>query len=256
MQLQAKFDMKQLQSSTLRWSKKYGETNKQMVARWAVQTCRELVRETYATGKEKTAPSARQAQMGAMLEDAYNVVLVAQRLRRPNKSRSSFLVTTNNSQFRVPASRVLMSPADVLQWIEIHRTRRNRRTAVLDVRDRKVCSRSVFRNAMKIKNQRAGMAKGGWIGAGRDIARSQQGMSRNHMGQNFFKYAQKHANRGSAQRPRSGMRPFALLRNRVPWVANSRVLPKPRAKLAIRFGLSKTLEYYRKAVRAMERRKR
>lgn len=251
--------MPELQASTLRWAKRYGETNKQMVARWAVQTCKELVKETYATGEKKgNAKSARVSQEDAIIQDAYNVVIVAAELdsQPPAVITDNYEVFLNTGKsFFAPPERILKSPSDVINWIEIHRTRRNRRTVKLPYYEKKICSRDVFDEAVKIKSYHAGMAKGAWIGAAELIERMQKGQKKLTVGKNFFSYAKKHKHKGGGKRPKGVMKPFALISNRVPWVASNHVLPKGRIKTAIKFGLSKTRNYYRFAVRAMERKR-
>ena len=153
--------------------------------------------------------------------------------------------------FLIPNDRVLSSPDEINDWIEVNRTRRRRRTAKLPNDVKKFCTTAHFKKALAVRNARAGMAKGGWIGAGNEIARAQDGANKETIGVNFFKYAQKHSHFGSAKRPKDGWRPYAGITNNV---AHSReALSKGSQSKAIAFGLRKALKQYKRAVKALDK---
>lgn len=93
------------------------------------------------------------------------------------------------------------------------------------------------------------MAKGGWLGAGQQIATAQRGTDRINIGKNFLGYAQKHGRFGSARKPVAGWKPTAEITNRVRHSADSGVLSPAQSKQAIEWGLKKTITWYRAALR-------
>lgn len=206
--------------------------------------------ETQAWGKSQT----RAKQEGAILGDSLNVLIVVERLK-PTK-KTGYNCENRGKSYFVSRNRVLLSPEDVNAWIEINRTRRNARTAKLPVEERRVCDAATHRKAMRIRYRAAGMAKGGWIGAGRDIARGQTGMDKVDIGSNFLSYTQKHAHFGSAVKPVDGWKPTASITNSVAHTASSHVLSKQGSAKAINFGLKKSVKFYQSALRAIDKKQK
>ena len=233
MKVDAKFDMAELTSSLFRFGKKFGETTNQAICRWSVQTCREMAIQTQIWGRSQT----QKKQHAAIWQDVWNVVYRVQRIPRGSAS-----------------GKFLRSADEILQWMADN-PGKGKRTRWLPIEQRKASTMPIIRKAIKMKLYRSGMAKGGWIGAGNDIARHQKGANRERIGKNFLGYAQKHARFGSARKPRRSLKPYALMTNRAGHVALPYVLSKSADKKAIRRGLTNTLKYYKRAIRAMERRR-
>lgn len=245
--IKAELDQPKLERSLKRFSKQLGESQAQAVIRWSIQVCRELAMETQVWGKVKT----RSKQEGAMYKDALNIILVVERLE---KTRGRGYVATNQGKsYGVPARKALLDPQMVNNWIELNRTKRNARTAELPATERMVCDQVVFKAAMKIRLARAGMAKGAWIGAGNEIARAQTGADKITIGKNFLNYAQKHKQWGDAKKPSNGWKPVAGITSKLAYSGNPRVLHRSGIDKAIKFGLSKTVKYYQKAIRAIDK---
>jgi hypothetical protein len=223
----AKFDIPKLEKSLKKAAKKFGDTTAQAVTRWGIQVCRELAVSTQVYGKSKT----RDKQISAIIADAYNVLLV----------------TDGNVGSR--NKRGLFSPEEVNDWIDLNRTRRRARTAKLPHSERKYCTRTVFDAAIKIRSVRAGMAKGGWLGVGMDLAKGQTGAQRINIGKNFLGYAQKHSAFGEGNPARTGWTPRAVLHNQSAHSASNYVLSNSEREKAIGWGLKKTLTWYRTALR-------
>ena len=217
--------------------------------RWSVQACREFAFETQVWGKSKT----KGVQEGAILADSYNVLLVVDSLK---SSGRGYKAENRGKTYYAQAHKVLLSPEQINDWIELNRTRRRARTAKLAVEDRKICDRATHAKAMRIRYKAAGMAKGGWLGAGMDIARAQTGQDRINIGKNFLGYAQKHSHFGSSIKPREGWSPASYLTNRVGHSGNSHVLKSGASKKAIEFGLSKTVKWYASALRAIDKKRK
>jgi hypothetical protein len=248
--LTAKIDRPKLEASLKRAAKAFGETSAQSVVRWGVSVCRDLAVQTQAFGSnrfggkgKKSRPSqsgsgnnhvdtsfAKGLQEGAIVSDAFNVIMIVPAVGPKNKKG-------------------LRTPGEVNDWIEMNRTRRRARTAKLAIEDRKVCTEAVFKAAMKIRFKNAGMAKGGWLGAGMVIARMQSGTERINIGKNFLSYAQKHSNYGTAKPPMNGYSPTAEMFNRVRHSGARTVLSDKAKNAAIEWGLRKTLTWYKKATK-------
>jgi macrodomain Ter protein organizer (MatP/YcbG family) len=249
MAVSAKFDQKKLERTLKNFAKKYGETQSQAVVRWSVQTCRELAMETQVWGKVKT----QQKQHGKIISDALNVVLVVDNLTK-SPSGKGYTASNLGKTYYVQSKRALLTPESVNQWIEIHRVRRRRNTLKLPINERMICKKAVFNKAMTIRKKKAGMAKGGWLGAGQEIAKAQTGQDKIVIGKTFLPYAQRSGNSfGSAIKPKAGWKPAASITNSVEHTASNQVLAKTGIQRAIQFGLKKSINYYRQALRALNK---
>lgn len=253
--------MPKLERSLKRYSKNFGETTAQAVIRWSIQTCRELAIETQAWGRKGKANkvtgqsnSPRQAQIGAMKEDAFNVLLVVDSFTATGGGKT-MRATNQGRSYNVQVGKILKSEKAVNDWIELNRTRRRARTAKLPIEERRVCTAEIFKKAINARSVAAGMAKGGWIGAGNNIARAQQGSGKMGIGVGFLKYAQKHAHFGSATAPQSGWSPKSKLTNSVRHTADRHVMAGNAFDKAHKYGLSKTLRWYRETLKAIDKKK-
>lgn len=236
--------MAKLEKSLKRASKAFGDTTTQAVARWSVQVGRELAVSTQAYGKA----GAKKQQQFAIEADARNVVWPVTILG-PSRG-SSIRFEYNGKRQGWPASRFLKDAKAVNEWIEMHRTRRRARTSKLPFHELAICDHRVFKEVMKIRFARAGMAKGGWLGAANKAATFQKGAARINIGKNFLNYAQKHSSNGSAKlNPGAGFRPVAKLINKARHVSSPYVLAPAEIDKAMGWGLKKTLTWYRRATK-------
>lgn len=243
--IEAKFDMAKLERSLKKASKAFGDSNKQAVARWSVQTGRELAVSTQVYGKSGT----RQKQNFAIEADARRVIFPVDELR-PSKTGRSVHYKWNGRSGNWSQSRWLRDESAVHEWIEQNRTRRRGRTAKLPFTELAICSKEVFAKAMKTRFARSGMAKGGWLGAANKAATFQRGAQKINIGKNFLSYAQKHGSKGSAKlNDGAGFQPLATLENRAAHVSSPHVLSKTEIAKSIAFGLRKTINWYRKAAK-------
>jgi hypothetical protein len=106
-----------------------------------------------------------------------------------------------------------------------------------------------LKKALTIRFKKAGMAKGGWLGAGQTIARAQTGQGRINIGRNFLGYAQKHERFGTAKKPLNPFKPTTELRNAVRHTASPDVVSPVAKQKATAWGLTKTIQWYRKAAK-------
>lgn len=240
----AEFDMAKLRRSISKAAKKFGETNRDAIARWGVQTCRELATTTQAFGKAGT----KKKQQDAIEAGAKAVVWP---VKITGAARGSTRFEYQGTVHYWPNSRVLRDPAAVNDWIEKHRTAKNKRTPkqALPFHELAICDERVFRAAMKIRFARAGEAKGAWLGAGMEIAKRQRGTQRINIGKNFLGYAQRHSGKGTASVSGNPFKTFGTLTNNAAHSASSYVLSESNKSKAIAFGARKTIQWYKKAAR-------
>jgi hypothetical protein len=243
--IEAKFDMPKLERSLKKASKAFGDSTKQAVARWSVQCARELAVSTQVYGKTGT----RQKQNFAIEADARRVIFPVDKAK-PSKTGRSVRYRWQGKSGNWPQSRFLKDEQAVHDWIEMNRTRRRARTAKLPFSELAICTADVFKRAMKTRFMRSGMAKGGWLGAGKEASKFQTGAQKINIGQNFLGYAQKHGHKGDAKlKGGVGFRPIADLVNNYAHVSNPNVLAKSEINKAVGFGLRKTINWYRMAAK-------
>lgn len=230
--IKASIDRPKLERSLKRFAKEFGSTGAQAICRWGVQTCRELAGETLPW---KSKGNPRTQHKRAIERDLGRVVFVLDALPRGKKDRP----------------RILRSAQECAAWMDENRGK-NHRTHKLPPSERKTCSKAVFAQTVKLLMAHAGIAKGGFLGAGIEIAKSQKGADRITIGKNLFSYAQKHTRFGTATRPRPGFTSSATLTNRAAHTASEYVLKTASAKRAIDWGLKKTVTWYRSALRRQD----
>lgn len=239
---------RELEASLRKYAKQFGENNAQAIARWGIQTARELAFETQVWGRSKT----KAKQEAAIMADAYQVFLVVDTLKT---GATGAKVETNGKSYRVPLDQVCQSQSDFEAWMDYNRDGKGKGTARLEPKDRKVITRGMFRKFLKIRLARAGMAKGAWLGTGLDLARVQTGANKITIGKNYLAYAQKHAGMGHSTIPKSGPNSSTRMTNRAAHSGLTYVLPKGKITRAQAFGLSKTVKFYRKSLAALDKKK-
>lgn len=231
--IKASIDRPKLERSLKRFAKDFGDTNAQAICRWGVQTCRELAGETLPW---KTKGNPRTQHKTAIERDLGRVVFVMQSMTKAAAA----------------SPRTLKTAQECVEWMNENRGKNNR-TKKLPPQSRKQCSPSTFKQAVRLLMNHAGIAKGGFLGAGMEIAKAQKGADRISIGKNLFSYAQKHSRFGSATRPRSGFSPTATLTNRASHTGLEYVLKTASAKRAIDWSLKKTVTWYRSALRRQDK---
>lgn len=236
-------------------ARKMGESEENAVARWGVATARELATKTQVRGNTK---AARVKQNTAIETDARKACS-----RTKNKEILRRLRAGKVARMRVDGvwqsigpERFLRSAADVNAWIEeLRKNTARRRVGRVSVNRRKVCSFAAFNGALTKRRKAVGKAKGGWIGAGILVGRTQKGADKLTIGKNYIGYAQKHKAKGYGTMLR-GKKPTVTLVNRVPYSGDPYVLSTEAANGAIKIGQQRTVEWYQKALKGMRVRKR
>jgi hypothetical protein len=229
----AKFDRPKLEKSLKRFAKDFGDTNAQAIARWGVQTCRELAGSTQVFGKTTQAKLKQWNSIEAGASTILSVVGSTERRK----------------------ARTFRTVAEVSEWIDRNRDKKGR-TRRVEVSERPFVTAELLDQTIRERRKLAGIAKGGWIGAGQDIARTQTGTDRIQIGKNFLGYAQKHSKFGSATKPKSGWKPTATLSNRARHSASKHVLRSFDGTLAVQWGLKKTISWYRSALRRQDKKQK
>ena len=231
--IRGEFDRPQLERSIKSFSKQFGESSAQAVVRWSVQVCRELALEAQPWGKKQV----KQKQLGAIMADALNVVTVSEAIPRNSRNK-----------------RLIKDPAELCAWMDANKGE-GKRTKALSLPERKICTPRILKAAVKMKMANAGIAKGGFLGAGQEIAKAQRGQERITIGVNFLSYANKHSRFGSARKPSSGFRPTATLTNSASHTSTDYVLRKSAIRRATDWGLKKTVQWYARTIKALDRKK-
>jgi len=236
-------DMKTLTAKLEKASKKLGESNKNAVARWGVQICRELSVSTQVYGKTGT----KKKQDAAITAGVNNVVVSLTGVRQRPKTVSGLL---NGKRVSWPRAR-FTSDADTLsRWIDSQRKGKAKHTRKgLRMHQKMAAPQSVVNKVIRERKKRNGIAKGAWLGAGMEIARYQTGADRINIGKNWLGYSQKHSPMGKAIRTSSMINPIARLTNTSEHSRTPYVLRHSEKLKAIRFGLTKTIKWYQAAAR-------
>lgn len=229
--LKVDVDMAKLERSLKSASKKFGETNRNMVVRWGVATARELALQTQPWGNGGT----RKKQVGA-IETGMRAVV------QPVKAASF------NQSAKSGRRKILNSPEEINTWVERHRGGGKGHTRLAGSQ-KALCKLSDFNKAKAARNRQAGMAKGAWLGAGEEIAKRQRGASRLTLGKSFLGWTRKHDHRGKADRRGVPFRPSVILRNEARHTSSSYVVKRGHMKKAVYWGGRKTLTWYRKAAK-------
>lgn len=233
--MKARFDMPKMERSLRHFAKDFGETSAQAVVRWGVQTSRELAFESLPFGIKASAN--KKTHKEAIERDLGRVTMV------------------DDIRARRKDSLVIRTPELLSKWLDSNKSGYKNRTKKIPISDRRFVSRRVFNATVRLRMRNIGIAKGGFLGAGMEIAKAQTGAQKINIGKNFLGYAQKHSAFGSAVKPRDGYKPEATLHNRAAHTSKDYVIKRTAINKAVQFGLKKTLQWYSRAIRAIDRKR-
>lgn len=243
--LSAQFDIPKLAASVKRAGKAFGDTSRTAIARVGVQVCRELAVSAQVFGKG----GARKKQESAILSGIHGAIVeVSDKQFRALVSGKQKMAKIRNRWVEVDKSRLLGDVETAMKWVDSHRDAKGRAER-MPQDTIGIAPKSIVAKVRRARFQRAGIAKGGFIGAGVAIARHQKGANRINIGKNFLGYAQKHAEMGNAQATGSMFRPIAKLINRSRHSGSGYVLPDAEKRKAIGFGFKKTIAWYKRATK-------
>lgn len=235
-------------------AKDFGETNESAICRWGVATCRDLAKRTQAWGDDT---KAKQKQIDAIKKDANKAVFVVDRKTYVNGVSSGKLsgLVINGELVTFTPDRVLKTPQEVVDFIDVNRTNRQGRVPTMKRNMKGITSRPAYNGAIRIKAKKAGQAKGGWIGAGKAIGSKQRKGSRITIGKDVAGYAHKFQTGGTATLQRDVWNPIGKIINNVAYVSTDYVLKKSDAAAAINQGGRMTIKWYESAIAAKLKRK-
>ena len=253
--ISSSIDTRELGRNLARMAADFGDTNEAAIARWGVATCRKLIVASQSWGDGK---DAKKKQEDAILKDANRAVYVISRnnkLVRKIKQRSLTGLIIDGELALFTPSRNLGTPEEVNAFIEANRNKRGR-VKRLNSQSKGIAPATAFNAAIRMRKKRAGVAKGGWIGAGISIGKKQRKGSRITIGKNVAGYAHKFKSGGTSSISRSVWLPQGDITNNVPYVSSEHVLKSSDAKKAINDGGKMTIKWYEKAIESKMRRRR
>jgi hypothetical protein len=250
-----KIESKEVERQIRAIGKLFGDTNEAMICRWGVSVCRDLVKQTQAWGDDT---KAKQKQQDAIRKDANRAVYSVTKTTYVNGVASGKLsgLVINGELITFTPDRVLKTAQEVVDFIDLNRTNRKNRVPTMKRNMKAIASAANVNKAVAIKTRRAGVAKGGWIGAGLAIAAKQRKGSKITIGKKVAGYAHKFKSGGTVQLTRSEWNPIGKFTNNIPYVSTDYVLKRRDAANAINEGGRKTVQWYQTALAARLKRKR
>ena len=226
MKLTGKMDLAKLTAGLEKYANQVGETGKDATARWSVQLCRELARQTQVFGVDRVKSYER--QVNTIYKDFLNVVIVVPNGRPTNK-------------------RYLASTVDLIGWVKSNR-RKGNRTNKLSYPDKKLCTQTTLNRAVEYELLKIGMAKGGWLGAGMFLAAEQTGLDRIGIGKSYIPWAYRNTQHGRGHMDKQPHHPTATLENQAAYTASSYVLTESHIDRAITWAGKNILTAYNKRI--------
>jgi len=251
-------DIKELERSLVRVAAAFGEANETGISRWGVGVCRGLVKETQAWGDSSKIGDPKKKQQQAMMKDgrrAFVVIKDPLLVKKLNQKKLDGIQTSNGLLTFRPHQQMTDSK-NVNDFIDMNRTTRSNRVPKLPPGVVCVTSEKVFMKAMRERFKMIGQAKGGWIGAGKEIQKHQKVGSRIAIGKNFAAYTHKFSNKGSATLIKNQWNPTGILTNSVDYVGTEYVLKKSAMMKALKDGAENTIKWYETAMRKRLNRRR
>jgi hypothetical protein len=232
--IELSIDQRALTAQIVHMTSLFGDANQTGVARWGVATARRLAVETQAFG---SGQEARISQEKAIFKDAHkNIMIVRGDLaRRVMKKKLPFFMHGGQRIMIQPYQNVTTA-AGVNLFLDASRGGRKQHVIEKPATSWIVTTDAVFKSAMKARIKRAGKAKGGWIGAGKQIGEAFPRSKRITIGKNFLSYAHKHSNLGSATATASTWEPVGILNNHARHAGNSNVIKSGAMQSAVHDG--------------------
>jgi len=224
--IKGKLDLPKITAGLEKYARQVGETGKDATARWAVQLCRELARQTQAWGTDRVKSYER--QVNAIYADFLKVVIVMPNARPLNK-------------------RYLASSFDLIAWVKENRIK-GIRTKKLPYEGKKLCSQSTLNRAVEYETKKIGTAKGGWIGAGEFLAAEQTGLDRINIGRGYIPWAGKNSHLGRGSMDKKPHHPVAIMDNQARYVGLDDILSRASSARAIEMAGKVTLKRYEKII--------
>jgi len=238
-----------LEPDLKKMAKAFGETNHDMIARWGVAACRDLIQSTQVWGTKKEAKKKQEAAVWKDINRAVYVIWNQDQIRRLKRKKLT-AARINGRLVKFTPDQNLTSAKKVNEFIELKRTGSKARVPRLSPDLKGACTYEHRITAAAARIRRIGKAKGGWVGAGIAIGEKAKMGGRITIGKNIANYAHKFKSEGSATIAKSVWNPVGKIKNNVAHVSTDYVLKKSDAKNAILHGALKTIKWYKSAIKA------
>lgn len=233
MKIKATVNMPRMKAKLNKLSKEFGDTHEQAVVRLMVSAARNLAFETEAWGKVGT----KKKQEIAIMRGITNVVNI---------------VTPKHLQSlkKKGAVTVIESGSDLSEYVNGLRGK-DGMTARMTKDMRAYTSEAVVKQCFTIRRKLAGIAKGGWLGAGMKASQMQTGGEKISIGKNFLSYAQKFARFGKvAMRGGILTKRFGILYNTAKHAGKKRVLTNTGIETAKNQASIAVVKWYKAAIKS------
>lgn len=249
--LKVEFNEAEMIRKLKKLAKVYGDNQEQAVKRWGVQTCRDLAKYTQIFG------SKPKQHKQALFKEALKVMYAHEGSAKNSKGGKSISFTMNGKKRTASNSDYFRSVDEVLKWIEQNRTGKHKSTVKLPPSRKKVCSLALLKRSINQKYKRSsGLAKDGWLDAGEQISKRQRGNRPERIGASVMKFSRKPAKMGKAIEDSRMMKSFGILVNKAKYSSSKHVLSVANKKLAVKDGMDKTLNWYKKSINAENKKKK
>lgn len=232
MRLEVRVNTAVVTAKLRRLAKEFGDTNEQAIARLAVSCARNLAFETEPWGKKGT----KAIQEASILQGIKKIVRIVTPAKMEQLKRTR-------------RAHLIQSGQELNQHIESLRAEGGLVPSIPHANLVRVTEATV-KKCFTIRRKLAGMAKGGWLGAGIKAAQMQTGGDRIAIGKNYLGYTQKHAHFGSVFfRGGTMSTRYAILKNAVAHTGKRSVLPADKENRAKDQAVYNLERWYRIAIR-------
>ena len=221
------------------------ETSTQSTVRLGVGAARALAQ---ATEPRKSTVGSRKKKAAA----AMRRVVEPMGARDFNKLRKQAKPRVKLGGQWYPLDKRNLIDDDRQLWRIIEGNRVNGKTKKRPPGFRYICKQATFNKVATRRAKLWGAAKGAWIGAGQDIARTQKGLNRINIGKNLLGWAHHHARKGRGRVAVSNFRAEVTLVNNTTGAAKSDGLPQKRISDALHKARKLMWNYYRERLRSMK----
>lgn len=250
--MEAKVDMAKLRKSMKYWRRRFGETNRDSVARLAGFMARELAIKTQPYGTKKSAREA--LQQGVRKDYMVSCRQVDDGYFNKLKRQSSPTVMLDGRWTRISGKQILSKPDDVVDHVNSLRGADGKvDRGKIGPQTIGVTTEKILEKAERKAFRRVGLTKGAWLVAGRKAAKFATGKAAVSTRGWPGSVAEKSSGSGKAKAGGPSWRPFMAITNRMRQTRSSRFLRRGDIRKAFVSAYRKQLNQYRAAVRRMDK---
>lgn len=242
----ASIDAPKLAKSIKRFSKEFGDTNRDCVCRIAINVARQEAFQVQPYGK-----SADQKRMGEMaIESDYNKCVSPLGPKIIARVRAGKSLQFGGEWYRVKSNQVLDSVKAIRAFVQTHRSNNFRVGGRLPKESRGFAPAATFKQSLKAAKSGVGKAKGSIIDAGNDVVRLMKRKDAKGIGKAFIRWAQRHKKAGRATGVMQIFSPDVILRAERKHMKYKRVYnPSNNFDQAVK----NVLKWYKKSVEANDK---